>query len=158
MRSVVRAFVFNSLGEILMTRHKADTPWVLPGGHVESGESLHEAMERELHEEFSISARFFDTETEEALTHRGKKLTMCPLPITSYDLEYKNKEWEDKSRTEYVFLMETDEEVKNIQTGEIYEYAWIDPEKVLSMKPNTETWDFYIEILEKIIGDEELGE
>jgi hypothetical protein len=54
--------------------------------------------------------------------------------------------------------METDDEVKNIQTGEIYEYAWIDPEKVLSMKPNTETWDFYIEILEKIIGDEELGE
>jgi NADH pyrophosphatase NudC (nudix superfamily) len=45
-----------------------------------------------------------------------------------------------------------------IQTEEIAEYAWFDPEKILSMKPNIETWDFYIEILEKIIGDEELGE
>jgi hypothetical protein len=44
------------------------------------------------------------------------------------------------------------------QQEEIAEYAWMDPEKILSMKPNIETWDFYQEILEKIIGDDELGE
>jgi hypothetical protein len=45
-----------------------------------------------------------------------------------------------------------------IQAEEIVEYAWMDPERILSMKPNVDTWDFYIEILEKIVGDEELGE
>jgi NADH pyrophosphatase NudC (nudix superfamily) len=47
--------------------------------------------------------------------------------------------------------METDETVENIQTEEIAEYAWFDPEDILSMKPNIETWDTTIEILEKII-------
>jgi NADH pyrophosphatase NudC (nudix superfamily) len=54
--------------------------------------------------------------------------------------------------------METDATIEKKQDEEIAEYAWFDPEKILSMKPNIETWDFYIEILEKIIGDEELGE
>jgi hypothetical protein len=54
--------------------------------------------------------------------------------------------------------METDGVIEKKQDEEIAEYAWMEPEKILSMKPNIETWDFYIEILEKIVGDEELGE
>jgi 8-oxo-dGTP pyrophosphatase MutT (NUDIX family) len=158
MKPVVRAFVFNPEWEILMARHKAHTPWVLPGGHVESWESLHEAIIRELQEEFGMKADFFEMDREEILSHKWRKLPMNPLPIASYDLEYKNSEWQDKSRTEYVFLMETDENITKVQDAEIAEYAWIEPENILSMKPNVETWDFYIEILEKIVGDEELGE
>jgi ADP-ribose pyrophosphatase YjhB (NUDIX family) len=158
MKPVVRAFVFNSDGEILFARHKPNTPWVLPGWHVEDGEALHEAMVRELSEEFDLSARFFDIDTEEILTHKGKKLTMNALPIASYDLTYTNSEGKDKSRTEYVFLMETDALITKKQDEEIIEYAWFEPEKILSMKPNSETWDFYQEILEKIIGEDEIGE
>jgi hypothetical protein len=54
--------------------------------------------------------------------------------------------------------METDGEIHTTQHEEIVEYAWFDPEKILTMKPNIEIWDFTIEILERIIGDEELGE
>lgn len=158
MRSVVRAFVFNSEGEILMTRHKAGSQWVLPGGHVDDGEALHDAMRREMIEEFGINAEFFDIDESEKLSHKGKLLPMNPLPITSYDLSYKNSEGKDKSRSEYIFLMETNDVIKHIQAEEIAEYAWMDPEKILSMKPNVDTWDFTIEMLEKIIGDEELGE
>jgi 8-oxo-dGTP pyrophosphatase MutT (NUDIX family) len=92
MKSVVRAFVFNPEGQILMTKHSADAPWVLPGGHVESGESIHEAMIRELREEFSLEAQFFEIDREEMLHHKGKRLTHHPLPISIYDLEYKNSE------------------------------------------------------------------
>lgn len=73
-----------------MAQHKKDTPWVLPGGHVEGDESLHEAMIRELQEEFSLEARFFEMDREEILHHRGKKLTHHPLPISIYDLVYTN--------------------------------------------------------------------
>ena len=157
MKVVVRAFVFNPDGEILMARHKADAPWVLPGGHIEDWESLHEGMVRELEEEFGLSAQFFEIDREEILSHRGKRLSMNPLPISSYNLVYKNSEWIDASRSEYIFLMETEGIIEKKQDEEIVEYAWMEPEKILSMRPNIETWDFYIEILEKIVGDEELG-
>lgn len=112
-------------------------------------------MIREIQEEFGISARFFDIDSHEVLHHRGKKLTMHPLPIASYDLNYTTDAGKDKSRTEYIFLMETDEAIEKIQTDEIVEYAWIDPETLLTMEPNRETWDFTIEVLEKILGNEE---
>lgn len=158
--AVVRAFVFNPNGQILMTKHKKDAPWVLPGGHVESWESQNEAMIRELQEEFGLEARFFDIDRDEILRHKGRKLVHIALPITSYELSYTNKEWKDKSRTESIFLMETDfidQNNKNlkIQTEEIFEYRWFDADDILTMKPNIETWDFIIDMLERIVGAED---
>ncbi len=155
MKIVVRAIIWNPEGKILMARHKKDTPWVLPGGHVEDPETLHEAMTRELREEFSIEGKFLDIDGGDPLHHRGKKLTHLPLPIAGYTLEYRSTNGEDKSRHEYIFLMETDEDVTAIQSNEVAEYHWHEVDDVLSMKPNVETYDFIIEILEKIIGDEE---
>jgi 8-oxo-dGTP pyrophosphatase MutT (NUDIX family) len=155
MKSVVRAFVFNPEGQILMTKHSADAPWVLPGGHVESGESIHEAMIRELREEFSLEAQFFEMDRDEILRHKGRKLTHHPLPISIYDLEYKNAEWVDKSRTEYVFLMETDGHIWKVQNEEIFAYKWFEVDEILMMKPNIETWDFIIEMLEKIVWEDD---
>ena len=54
--------------------------------------------------------------------------------------------------------METSDVIKKTQIEEIHDFRWFDPDEILSMKPNTEIWDFIIEMLEKIIGDEELGE
>lgn len=149
---VVRAFLFNPEGQILLAKHQKDTPWVLPGGHLEAGEDIHTAMKREIQEEFGISARFFEMDNDEILHHKGKKLTHFPLPIAIYELNYKNKEGKDKSRIEYIFLMETDENISKIQVEEIADYKWFDPDEILSMKPNIEAWDFHMEILEKIVG------
>lgn len=152
---VVRAFVFNPEGQILLARHTANTPWVLPGGHLEWSESIHEAIIRELFEEFGLKARFFEMDREEILHHKGKKLTHLPLPISIYNLEYKNAEWKDKSRTEYVFLMETDDAIQAVQAEEIAEYQWFDVDDILMMKPNIEAFDFMIEMLEKIVGEDD---
>lgn len=89
---VVRAFLFNNDGQILLVRHRKNDLWVLPGGHTNTGESIHDAMRREIFEEFGMEARFFDVDSEEILRHRGKKLTHFPLPISIYSLEYKNAE------------------------------------------------------------------
>lgn len=59
---VRRRFVAGVLvrdGRVLLCRRRADRPWYpgvwdLPGGHVERGEGLHEALARELAEELEI--------------------------------------------------------------------------------------------------------
>jgi 8-oxo-dGTP pyrophosphatase MutT (NUDIX family) len=167
---VVRAFVFNPEWQILLAKHTPDAPWVLPWGHVEPWESLHEAIERELTEEFGIKATFFEMDSEEILHHRGKKLTHFPLPLSIYELHYTNKDGKDKSRIEYIFLMEvanppvkvkwkenlvTDLHALTLQTEEIAEYAWFEADDILMMQPNSEIYDFIIEMLEKILGSEE---
>lgn len=151
---VVRAFVFDPEWRILLTQHKKNSPWVLPWGHVESWESIHEAVMRELREEFWITIRFFEMDQHEILHHAGKKLRHFPLPISIYELNYKNAEWKDKSRIEYIFLTETSDTITSTQEEEIAWYNWFEVDDILMMKPNTETYDFIIEMLEKILGED----
>ena len=47
--------------------------------------------------------------------------------------------------------METDTDIKTTQIEEIYDYRWFEVDDILMMKPNIETWDFIIEMLEKIV-------
>lgn len=51
MELSVRAYIFDEDERVLMVRHSADQPWVLPGGHVEEGEHFYNALIRELDEE-----------------------------------------------------------------------------------------------------------
>jgi ADP-ribose pyrophosphatase YjhB (NUDIX family) len=47
---------FDDRGRILLVRHvrPSDTYWVLPGGGVESGETIEKALEREVEEELGV--------------------------------------------------------------------------------------------------------
>jgi 8-oxo-dGTP pyrophosphatase MutT (NUDIX family) len=51
------AAVFDEQGRILLTRRADNGQWCLPGGAVESGESVAEACEREVLEETGLNVR-----------------------------------------------------------------------------------------------------
>lgn len=51
------AIIFNKEGKFLLTKREDNGHWCLPGGAVESGESLAEACEREVLEETGLSVR-----------------------------------------------------------------------------------------------------
>jgi ADP-ribose pyrophosphatase YjhB (NUDIX family) len=50
----VRAVVVNREGQIFLVKHSYVSGWHLPGGGVEVGETIGQALERELHEEGNI--------------------------------------------------------------------------------------------------------
>ena len=52
----VGALIFNAQGQMLLVKsHKFNGQYVIPGGHIELGETMEEALRREILEETSLS-------------------------------------------------------------------------------------------------------
>jgi nucleoside triphosphatase len=57
----VGALIFNAEGKLfLMSSHKWKCKWVVPGGHIELGERMEDALRREVKEETNLD--IYDTE------------------------------------------------------------------------------------------------
>lgn len=55
------ALIFNPEGKVLLIKsHKWGNKYVIPGGHIELGETIEEALRREIKEETGLDARDFE--------------------------------------------------------------------------------------------------
>ena len=79
-------------GEVLLVKHSSDEKpdygyWLLPAGRVETGESLEEALKREVKEELSLRIKVVEKLVEHIDPYTGDTLTnfLC-YPLTS-DIE-----------------------------------------------------------------------
>lgn len=138
MRQVVRCFLLDK-DRILLVKHNENTKWTLPGWHVEDGETLYEAMEREIKEEFNLKIK---------LTNHNKYLhyfniTEFPKPLSIYTISYNSpKHWE-LTKLEFIFVAEVVSWELKPQDEEIHDYKWFTRSEISQI-----SWDVYPQILD----------
>jgi len=109
----VRILIFNPRGELLLTKsHKWNGKYVIPGGHIELGESAIEAAQREIREETGLEIRDLEF--------------LCWQEFI-YDEQF----WKPRHFIFIGFTAHMDEgEV--ILNDEAEEFIWIDPRNALN--------------------------
>jgi nucleoside triphosphatase len=126
----VGAFIFNDKGEILLLQsHKWPGRYVVPGGHVELGERLEEAVAREAKEETGLDV--YDVEF-----------------INFQQFIYDPAFWKKRHFIFFDFACKTDS--VNVQLNDEAEgYVWVDPRSALTVELDTYTRRSVEEYLKK---------
>ncbi len=110
----VGAFIFNPQGEILLVQsHKWRGKWVVPGGHVELGETLEETLRREAREETGLEV--YDPEF-----------------INFQQFIYDPAFWKQRHFIFFDFACKTDRTDVTLN-DEAQAYLWVRPEQALEM-------------------------
>ena len=110
----VGALIFNKEGKLfLMKSHKWRGKYTIPGGHVELGETLEEALKREIKEETGLS--IFNIEF-----------------VIMHEFIYDNAFWKKKHFIFLDYACKTIEE-SVVLNDEGQEYIWVSLEKVDSL-------------------------
>jgi nucleoside triphosphatase len=111
----VGALILNPDGELLLVRsHKWHVRYTLPGGHVELGESLEEAVIREAKEETGLDV--FDPEF-----------------LTYQQFIFDDSFYKERHFIFFDFLCRTEDRAV-ILNHEAEDYLWVRPEEALSLE------------------------
>lgn len=145
MELSVRAFVFDTNDNILLVKHAADQLWVLPGGHIETDETMYDALLRELDEELKIDVTIIWSDIQ----FNDRYLVSLPLPVSIHKLEYEHREKGMIQKLEYVFFARAQGDVGEVDSNEIFDWEWVSFDDFFAMEGNRETYVFMQEILEQ---------
>ena len=116
----VGAFIFNSKGELLLLQsHKWPGRYVVPGGHVELGERLEEAVVRETMEETGLEVHAIEF-------------------INFQQFIYDPAFWKKRHFIFFDFACKTDS-VDVRLNDEAEGYVWVEPHQALTLELDTYT-------------------
>lgn len=96
----VKALIINSKNEILLGYSYHE--YQFPGGHVENGENIYDAMKREIKEETGIDV---------------KKETLKPFICIKYFSKNYRNSGENRCNKLYYFVVKTDNEINLLETN-----------------------------------------
>lgn len=132
---IVDCFLQNEKGEILVQKRSANrrlfpSCWDLPGGHVDAGDTILEAINKEILEETGIE----DFEVIN-LTHKND----WTVPLESR----KNDDNPNKIILQFLTKVKNTENI-TMEEGKVTEFRWISPHDNLEFLKENRTEDFYI--------------
>lgn len=130
VRKIVRTFLKNKEWKFLMVKHKWKNYWSLPGGGLEGGESLQQAIKRECMEELNLKIKIIWNKIWLDIEH----VKELPSPICSYKIEYNEFNWKKVKRLEYIFLSEIKSGEISLQKSEIDEYKFFTLDEILLLE------------------------
>ncbi len=108
----VRILIFNLRGEMLLTKsHKWNGKYVIPGGHIELGESTIDAAQREIREETNLEIHNIEY-------------------LCGQEFIYDEQFWKPRHFMFLNFTARTDQG-NIVLNDEAEEFIWIDPQKAL---------------------------
>ena len=127
----VGALIINPEGNLfLMRSHKWKDKWVIPGGHIELGETIEEAVTREVHEETNLEV--FDIEF-----------------LCFQEFIYDHNFWKKRHYIFFDFVCKTNSYHVNLN-HEAQEYSWVPPNEALEFPIDPYTKKVIMEYLNKI--------
>ena len=112
---VCSAIIENSEGKILLAKYPEwHNKWIMPGGHIEPGETINEAVIREAKEEVGLSVK--------------------PEGVITYGELIGSKDFDEPGHFIYFnILCKTDNFDVKLDNDELIEYKWVTPQEALKM-------------------------
>ena len=110
----VGALIFNAEGKLfLMRSHKWRGKWVVPGGHIELGETMEQALRREIREETGLEIRDIEF-------------------ICFQEFIHDERFWQRRHFIFFDYACRTDS-TEVVLNDEAQDYAWIDLDRAMAM-------------------------
>lgn len=112
---ITGTIIRNKTGKLLLvTSPKWHGKWVIPGGHVEPGETIMDAAIREAKEETGLDVK--------------------PVTILYFKELINSPDFHRKAHfISFLCVLETEDEVVQLEKRELSDYQWVNPEEALSL-------------------------
>ncbi len=149
MEITARAFLFDEDERILLVKHAAGQPWVLPGGHLDEDDEgdIYTCLKREIAEEVGLEVTIIGSETK----FSDRNVSALPLPVSIHRVKYEHRNRGQIERIEYWFFGRVFGDIDEIDTAELYDFTWATEAEIMDMEENVEIYKSIQDVLEQNI-------